>query len=67
MKKQIDFTIDEMDLKTLFLHTRHCYKGYTFEKWCDEIKRVYAKYHTQRETPKTFFEWVNGQILAIAY
>lgn len=63
MKAEIDFTIDETDLKVLFLHTRHVYPGYTFEKWVKEIKDVYADFIKGKENPKTFSQWVNGKII----
>lgn len=63
----IDLSIDEEDLKVLFLHTKDAYKGYTFEQWCKEVKGNYVDYVGKRQNHKTFFEWVNGQILAIAY
>lgn len=66
--KTIDLTIDMQDLKILFLHTQHAYQGYTFDMFCEEVKGTYINnYLPDRINPKTFSEWVNAQIIAIAY
>lgn len=62
---QIDFTIDQNDLKILFLHTRHAYSSITFEKWVIEVKSAYSSFIREKENPKTFSAWVNGQIIAL--
>lgn len=67
MKNDIDFTIDETDLKVLFLHTKDAYPGFTFERWVNEVKDAYQNYFKNRFSPKTFSEWVNGQIIYLAY
>lgn len=63
MKATTDFTIDQDDLKVLFLHTKIAYNGYTFERWCDEIKESYTRFIKDKINPKTFSQWVNGQII----
>lgn len=61
----VDFTIDQEDLKVLFIHTRHAYKGYTFERWVEEVKESYASFIKGKENPKSFSQWINGQIIAL--
>jgi hypothetical protein len=66
--KAIDFTIDHEDVLILWGHSQHCYPGYTFEKFRNEIKGVYVNnYLPNRENPLTFSQWVNAQIITIAY
>lgn len=55
------------DLKALFIAARHAYKGYTFEMFAKEAKADYAKYAESRVEPKTFSQWVNGQVMALSY
>ena len=67
--KNIDFTIERNDLKCLFLHaSNRC----TFEKFVSEAKQSYSEYHKRNSenlekygSPKTFSQWVNGQIIAL--
>lgn len=59
------FEIDQQDLQILFLKTKDAYKGYTFEKWVKEIKEVYSSFIKGKENPKTFSQWVNGQIIVL--
>lgn len=63
MKNKPDFTIDQQDLKILFVHTKEAYRGYTFERWCNEIKKAYISFIKYKVNPKTFSQWVNGQII----
>jgi hypothetical protein len=65
MKKGIDFSIDEKDLKVLFAHTMHCYPNMSFEAWCKEVKEVYTDFIKGKESPKTFSQWINGQTIAL--
>ena len=58
-----DFTIDQEDLKILFLHVEEAYQGYTFEKFVFVTKQAYVIYAKSKENPKTFSQWVNGQII----
>lgn len=62
--KNIDFTIDQDDLKCLFIHTTNAYKGLYFNKWVEETKKAYSEY-AKRDDPKTFSQWINGQIIAL--
>tara|TARA_R110000796_G_scaffold239857_1_gene360668 strand:- start:2 stop:193 length:192 start_codon:yes stop_codon:yes gene_type:complete len=61
----IDYTIDQEDLQALFINTRFAYGSMSFEEWTVECKEAYATFIGGRETPLTFSQWVNGQILAI--
>ena len=72
MDTEIDFTIDIEDLKILYLHTRHAYKDMLFDEWVIVAKTSYKEYHSRNlkdlekyGTPKTFSQWVNGQIIAL--
>ena len=65
--KNIDFKIDLEDLQALYIHTRQAYGNMTFDSWLLECKKAYKQYLTNRENPKTFSQWVNGQIIALAY
>ena len=63
--ERIDFSIEVEDLKVLYVHTAQAYKNITFDKWVQECKNAYADYFRGRNNPKTFSQWVNGQILAM--
>ena len=60
-----DFTIAPDDLKVLFAHTKYAYGNMTFTQWCDDVKKAYANFIKGKENPKTFSQWVNGQIIAL--
>lgn len=71
--KALDYAIDKDDLKCLFLHTNNkVITGGMFEKWILETKKSYLEYHERNLNnlakygfPKTFSQWVNGQIIAL--
>lgn len=70
--ENLNFTIDAQDLKVLYLHTRDAYKGMSFDKWVIEAKNAYKDYHNRNlnnlqkyGAPKTFSQWVNGQIISL--
>ena len=70
--ENLNFTIDAQDLKILYLHTRDAYKGMSFEKWVIQAKDYYKIYYNRNlnnlqkyGTPKTFSQWVNGQIISL--
>ena len=63
--KTIDFKIDQEDLKALFVLTRFAYGNMTFNSWVEECKNSYASFVKNKENPKTFSQWVNGQIIAL--
>lgn len=72
MDTEIDFSIDQDDLKILFLNTLHVYKEKSFDKWVIELKTSYKEYHNRNlndlekyGTPRTFSHWVNCQIIAL--
>jgi len=64
---KLSFEIDENDLKALYLKTKFAYDGYTYPQWVSETKKAYTSYigRIVNAKPKTFSEWVNGQILAL--
>lgn len=70
--KVIDFTIDQEDLNILYLHTRFAYGKVTLEQWTEQVKKAYVEYFERNTAnvekygePKTFFQWVNGQIISL--
>lgn len=63
----IDFTIDEDDLKCLYLA---CKPKKTFNEFVKDCKQGYTNYHKRNlddlqryGNPKTFSQWVNGQVI----
>lgn len=68
MKTEIDYTVDINDVLILWGHSMSAYDGYTFPQFFNEIKKAYANnYLPNRFKPKTFSEWVNAQIMVLAY
>lgn len=63
----LDLTINQDDLKALYVHTRFAYGNLTFDQWAKEIKKAYIDFAKNQDNPKTYSQWVNGQILALAY
>ncbi len=70
--ENLNFDIDKDDLKVLFIHVRDAYKGISFEKFVIEAQNSYLEYFNRNKnnlqkygTPKTFSQWVNGQIIAL--
>ena len=61
----VGLEIDLGDLKALFVHTRNAYGNRTFGEWCDLTKVAYCKFIKGKDNPKTFSQWVNGQIIAL--
>jgi hypothetical protein len=68
--KNIDFTIDQEDLKCLFIACINAYKS--FDEFVEDSKKSYTEYHKRNldnlakyGNPKTFSQWVNGQIIAL--
>lgn len=66
----IDFTIDQDDLKCLFLACRDAYKS--FAEFVEYSKKGYTEYHKRNSdntekygNPKTYTQWINGQIIAL--
>lgn len=60
-----NLNIENGDLKTLFIHTRHAYGNMTFDNWVLQCKNDYDKYVMGSTYCKTFSQWVNGQIIAL--
>ena len=68
-----NFLIEEQDLRILFLKTKNTKfsaQGYrNFIKECEEAYLDYFNRNTNNlekyGTPKTYSQWVNGQIIAL--
>jgi hypothetical protein len=67
-----NFEIDNNDLDILYLHTKDAYKGISLDKWRIGVKNDYKEYYIRNlnnlqryGTPKTFSQWVNGQIISL--
>lgn len=65
----LDFTIEQNDLKCLFIA---CKLPLTFENFIKDCKKSYSDYYTRNSTdskkygtPKTFSQWINGQTIAL--
>lgn len=69
MKPNLEITKE--DLKTLYAHTKGAYPNKTFAEWCDECKKSYMTYFNNKSiyniNKYTYSQFVNAQILAIAY
>jgi len=64
--KNLDLKIDNLDLKTLYLITEAAYVfNISFNSWCLTVEEDYLEYAAKKESPKTFSQWVNGQIIAL--
>lgn len=68
--KTLDFTIDQDDLKALFICTRDSHKrGVTFQNWKNNCEANYEQYFERQlqldQTPKTFSQWINGQVVSL--
>ena len=64
-KLQAEITENLEDLKVLYLHAREAYPGVNFKNWCVEVHQEYQQYHNIRVNPRTFNQWINGQIIAL--
>jgi hypothetical protein len=65
----INFTIDNNDLKSLFIA---CKVKQSFDKFVKECEQGYRDYHQRNldnlekyGQPKTYSQWVNGQIISL--
>lgn len=70
--EKIDFKIDKEDLQILFLKTREYCKNQSFEIWKQECEKSFSEYHKRNSEnlekygiPKTYSQWVNGQIISL--
>lgn len=68
----LNFEIANDDLKLLFLYTKDAYKNKSFDNWLIEVKNSYKDYYNRNlnnlqkyGNPKTFSQWVNGQIISL--
>ena len=62
--KNLNLTISELDLKTLYLCTGYC-MGVSFNQWKKDTKEAYINFATNKQDVKTYSQWVNGQIIAL--
>jgi hypothetical protein len=68
---KIDFTIDEQDLRILFLKTSITkFSKDGFENFIKECEFGYVEYYNRNMNnieryglPKTYSQWINGQII----
>jgi len=67
--ESVNFTIDNNDLKCLFIA---CKSKQSFDEFVNECKQGYALYHKRNldnlqkyGQPKTYSQWVNGQIILL--
>ena len=68
MKTKDDiFNPSEEDLQTLYIAVRFSLNGMDFNTWKIQCKNDYATYARNTTYPKTYFQWVNGQIMALNY
>jgi hypothetical protein len=71
--ENLDFTIDEQDLRILFLHTQTTkFTKDGFNQFILECKQSYFEYYKRNLNnvsryglPKTYSQWVNAQIIAL--
>ena len=63
--ENVNFKIEENDLKNLFVITRFCYGQISFNVFKEEIKNDFLVYLKRTNSTKSFSEWVNGQIIAL--
>jgi hypothetical protein len=62
---ELNFSIEQDDLKALFVHTRVAYGNMTFGQWVEEVKSAYSIFATGKSDVRTFSQWVNAQIIAL--
>ena len=60
-----DFTCDQTDLRILFSLTAKAYNTACFTEWEEQVRQGYRDYLKGRENPKTYSQWINGQIIAL--
>lgn len=68
---KIDFTIEEQDLRMLFLKTSTTtFSKQGFENFIKECESGYSDYYNRNMNnierygnPKTYSQWINGQII----
>jgi hypothetical protein len=70
--ENLNFEIDNADLKTLFILVKNLYNGHSFNDFVIDCKFSYKEYYNRNlndlqkyGTPKTFSQWVNGQIISL--
>jgi hypothetical protein len=63
--ENVNFKIEENDLKNLFVITRFCYGQISFNVFKEEIKENYLSYLKRPNSNKSFSEWVNAQIVCL--
>ena len=63
---EVNYSIDQDDLKAFYLLTKNAFGNMTFTEWCRSTRDAYLEYtKSDRETYKSFSQWVNGQMVAL--
>ena len=63
---EINYSIAQEDLKALYLLSKNAFGNMSFDVWCESVRGSYLQYvKSNRESHKTFSQWVNGQIIAL--
>jgi len=64
-----NLTVDEKDLKALYVHTKNAYQNTSFEQWCKECMESYLNYFNNKKLydkkQYTYSQWVNAQIISL--
>jgi len=71
--EKLDFTIEEQDLRILFLKTQSTkFSVDGFKDFINDCEKSYRDYYNRNMNnlsiyglPKTYSQWVNGQIIAL--
>jgi hypothetical protein len=58
-----NLTIEQEDLKVLYVLTKYAYGNISFDAWCIKIRIAYLKFIEGKDNCKTYSQWVNGQIV----
>jgi len=68
----LNYSIEIEDLKVLMIKSIVAYKNTSFENFVIECKQSYSDYYNRNMSdlkkwgqPKSFSQWVNGQIIAL--
>jgi len=63
---EVNYSIDQDDLKALYLLSKNAFGNMTFNEWCNATRNAYLEYaKSNRDSPHTFSQWVNGQTIAL--
>lgn len=64
-KEDMQCSVD--DLKALFIACKNAYKGYSYDMFQKECKNNYIEYAKTKRFPKSYSQWINGQIIALIW